>query len=127
MQMPHDDLDLEPVDTNDYSGIPISSSEDAPFQAPPARPDWRLPTRLAALARRLLHQHRRAAWQRLGFAVTLAFAVALLSACGAALLRVPQPALLGCRFGGWALALGLGVGFLLIAKSQLLQAYRISY
>jgi hypothetical protein len=121
MQMPDDDLDLEPGDTNDYSGIP-----NAPAPTPPARPLWRLPRQLTALARRLLHQHHRAAWQRLGFAVTLALAVALLSAFGAALLRVPQPALLGCRFGVWALVLGLGVGLLLIAKSQLLRAYQIS-
>ena len=122
----HDELDQGPGEPADSaSGAGTGGDAPAPAAAP-ARPRWRLPSRRLMQAKRLYHQHHRAAWERLGFAVTLALAVGLLSAFGAALLREPHPALLGCRFGGWALVLGLGLGFLLMAKSQLLRAYAVS-
>jgi hypothetical protein len=88
---------------------------------------WEFLTRhLVVPLRHLYRQHQRLAWEALGFAVALGLAVALLSAFGAALLREPHPGLVGCRFGSWALVLGLGIGFLLIARSHLQRALRLS-
>ena len=74
----------------------------------------------------LIRRYRRSAWERFGFAVSLGLAVALLTALGAAAMSMPQPALVGGRFGGWATLLGIGVGFLLVAKRQLARAYELS-
>jgi hypothetical protein len=108
------------VDAEDAVRSDDASDDREP--APAAGAPWRAGGQVLAAARKTYRRNAREAWERFGFAVTLALGVALLTSFGANALGKPHPAALGFRFGAWALVAGLGLALLIQARAQLLRA-----
>jgi len=111
-----DELD---ADDAEHSG---ETPGDDRVAAPAAGALWRATRQGVTAARQAYRRNARGAWERFGFAVTLALGVAMLATFGARVLGKADPAALGFRFGAWALVGGLGLALLIQARAQLLRA-----